>query len=89
MFTIPAIDYGEWGAGGRAFSKGQNTGLRFIASATGGNVSVDYPVHVHIDTPKFIAPGATFTVHVTYQGDAAASVKTVSPQAYASVKSDA
>ena len=86
FFTIPSIDLGEWGGGGRAFTKGNNTGLRFSATATGGNVSVDYPVRVHLDTPKYLKPGDIFYVHATYQGDATARVKTFSPQAYASVK---
>ena len=85
LFTIPAIDYGEWGGGGRFFTKGTDTGLRFNAVATGGHVSVDYPIHVHLDAPKFIAPGASFLIHVTYQGDSAAQVNTFSPQAYASI----
>lgn len=85
LFSIPAIDYGEWGAGGQLFTKAKDTGLRFKAVASGGSVSVDYPVHVHLDTPRFIAPGATFMVHVTYQGDSAAKVSTLSPQAYASI----
>ncbi len=85
LFTIPAIDYGEWGGGGRFFTKGSDTGLRFKAVATGGHVSVDYPVHVHLDAPKFIAPGASFLIHVTYQGDSSARVTTASPQAYASI----
>ena len=85
LFSIPAIDYGEWGAGGQIFTKAKDTGLRFNAVASGGSVSVDYPIHVHLDAPKFIAPGARFLIHVTYTGDSAAKVSTLSPQAYASV----
>ena len=85
LFTIPSIDLGEWGAGGQVFTKATNTGLSFSAVASGGSVSVDYPVHVRLDAPKFIAPGAKFNIHVTYTGDSAARVTTLSPQAYASV----
>lgn len=85
LFTIPGIDFGEWGAGGKVFTKGADTGLRFGARVSGGNVDVDYPLHFHIETPKFIAPGAYFQIHVSYQGDPAASVSTYSPQVSANV----
>ena len=87
--TIPALDLGEWGAGGQLFTKGQNTGLVFQALASAGGVSVDYPMHVTISTPKFVRAGYPVKVHVTYTGDAAAKVSTYSPQAAATMSFNA
>lgn len=87
--TIPAIDLGEWGAGGQLFTKGKNTGLVFQALASAGGVSVDYPLHLQISTPKYVRAGFPVKVHVTYTGDAAAQVSTYSPQAAATMSFNA
>ena len=90
-FTIPGFDLGDFGGGGTVFTKGRDVGLQLALTATGGSVSINYPLQLHYKLPKYSNPGQIVNVHVSFTADRNAAVQTKSPQASATVtlKADA
>jgi hypothetical protein len=85
-FTIPVL--GEFGASGSAYARGR-MGLNFEASATGGNVSVTYPMQLTISFPTrdYLVPGGTVVIQSSYKLQQGARLSTQSPDARVVVSS--
>jgi hypothetical protein len=79
-FTVPVL--GEFGASGSAYARGR-MGLNFEASATGGNVSVTYPMQLTISFPTrdYLVPGGTVMIQSSYRLQQGARLSTQSPDA--------
>lgn len=85
-FDVPLL--GEFGASGSAYARGR-MGLNFEASATGGNVSVTYPMQLTISFPTrdFLVPGGTVVIQSSYKLQQGARLSTQSPDARVVVNS--
>jgi hypothetical protein len=62
---------------------GDQAGLRFLATANGGTMDVNYPLILSLTLPpqQSVLPGASFTINAAFTPDAGASLTTQSPAA--------
>ncbi len=79
-FTIPVL--GEFGASGGASASGR-LGLQFDAYATGGDVSVVYPMQLTLSFPtrEYLVPGGVAVIQSSYRLQQGARLGTTSPTA--------
>ncbi|CUU01438.1 Disaggregatase related [Armatimonadetes bacterium GBS] len=79
-FTIPLL--GEFGASGSASASGR-LGLNFEAYATGGDVSVVYPMQLTLSFPtrEYLVPGGVAVIQSSYRLQQGARLSTTSPTA--------
>lgn len=80
FFTIPVL--GEFGVEGSASGRGR-LGLNFEASATGGDVTVSYPMQLTISYPtrENLVPGGVAVIQSSYKLLPGARLSTTSPTA--------
>ncbi len=83
FFNTPV---GEFGLQGSASARGR-IGLLFQAEATGGDVSITYPMKITLSVPTrdYIVPGGIVVVQSSYRLNQGAQITTRSPDAWASM----
>lgn len=84
FFSVPLL--GEFGIRGSASARGR-IGLLFQAEATGGDVSVIYPMQISFSVPtrEYLVPGGIVVVESSYRLNQGAQMTTRSPDAWASM----
>ncbi len=86
IFTIPSVDFGDFGATASVNSFGA-AGVKFTGTVDSGSVNVNYPVTVNMDfgDRNYLFAGNWNPVYTTYTIDPSANLGTLSPHASASV----
>ncbi|MFQ3612036.1 MAG: hypothetical protein SNJ72_11145 [Fimbriimonadales bacterium] len=84
FFSVPLL--GEFGIRGSASARGR-IGLLFQAEATGGDVSVVYPIQISLSVPtrEYLVQGGIVVVESSYRLNQGAQMTTRSPDAWASM----
>ena len=86
LFTIPGIDFGNFGATASVNSYG-TAGLKFTGTVNTGSVNINYPVTVGMDfgDRNYLFAGDWNPVYTTCTVDPSANLGTLSPHASASI----
>ena len=86
FYTIPSIDFGNFGATASVNSFG-TAGIKLTGTVNTGSVNINYPVTVGMDfgDRNYLFAGDWNPVYTTYAVDPSANLGTLSPHASASI----